>query len=52
MVRDAMEQSAHCRIFTATTGGKYEQGNNFPGVAYGKEKIVCAKIQIVDYGSS
>jgi hypothetical protein len=50
MVRDAMEQSTHCRIFTATTGGRHERGN-FPGVAYGKEEIICAKIQIVDYGS-
>jgi hypothetical protein len=49
MVRDAMEQSAPCRIFTATTGGRYERGN-FPGGAYGKEEIICAKIQIVDYG--
>jgi hypothetical protein len=24
---------------------------NFPGEAYGKEEIICAKIQIVDYGS-
>jgi hypothetical protein len=50
MVRDAMEQSAHCRIFTATTGGRHERGN-FPGVAYGKEEIICAEIQIVDCGS-
>jgi hypothetical protein len=50
MVRDGMEQSIHCRIFTATTGGRYERGN-FPGAAYGNEEIVCAKTQIVDYGS-
>jgi hypothetical protein len=43
MVRDAMEQSTHCRIFT-------ERGN-FPGESYGNEEIICAKIQIVDYGS-
>jgi hypothetical protein len=49
MVRDAMEQSTHCRIFPAITGGRYERGK-FPGVAYGKEEIICAKIQIVDYG--
>ena len=49
MAHEAMEQSTHCRIFTATTGGRYERGN-FPGVAYGKEEIIGAKIQIVDYG--
>jgi len=37
-------------IFSATTGGRHERGN-FPGVAYGKEEIIGAKTQIVDYGS-
>jgi hypothetical protein len=32
-----------------TTGGRH--GGNFPGESYGKKEIVCAKIQIVDYGS-
>jgi len=32
-----------------TTGGRHERGN-FPGESYGEE-IICAKIQIVDYGS-
>jgi len=33
-----------------TTGGRHERGN-FPGESYGNEEIICAKIQIVDYGS-
>jgi hypothetical protein len=49
MVRDAMEQSTHCRIFTATYR-RQVRTRQLPGVAYGKEEIICTKIQIVDDG--
>jgi hypothetical protein len=50
MVRDAMEQSIHCRIFTADYR-RQARASNFPGEFYGNQEIICAKIQIVDYGS-
>jgi hypothetical protein len=51
MVRDAMEQSTHCRIFYRRLPAAGHERGNFPGESYGNEEIICAKIQIVDYGS-